>query len=129
MDDRLIDRTTAVLAKVLDGASTRQRVLADNIANVGTPNYTRKEVRFEAQLREAISQAPQNPTIDVEAIGRVALEISDDKRTPADAHGNNVDIEREMVDMAKNSLQYETATRLLSMEFRELRSAIREGRR
>ena len=128
MDDRLVDRTSAVLAKVLDGASARQRVLADNIANVGTPNYIRKEVRFEAQLHEAMTRAPQDPADDVENIDNVPLDITADKRTPPDAHGNNVDIEREMVDMAKNSLQYETATQLLSMEYRELRSAIHEGR-
>lgn len=44
MTDLFVNRTNAILAKVLDGAAERQKALADNIANVDTPGYTRKEV-------------------------------------------------------------------------------------
>ncbi len=42
MNDIFINLTNAVLAKVLDGAAEWQKAIADNIANVETPGYTRK---------------------------------------------------------------------------------------
>lgn len=129
MVDTLFQNTTeAVLARVLDGAATRQRTLADNIANADTPGYTRKDVGFEQELRMLITQGiPDTPSMCA-AISEVAITVSDDQATPSGLDGNNVVLEREMADLAKNSLQYETTAQLLSMKFRELRTAIREGR-
>ncbi len=121
------DTTDAILIKVLDGAAARQRALSDNIANADTPGYTRKTVRFEDELRTLISQdttsLPESTSID-----RVAISITDDTGAARGADGNNVVLEHEMADLAKNSLQYETTAQMMAMKFRELRSAIREGR-
>jgi flagellar basal-body rod protein FlgB len=129
MADSLFHNTTdAVLAKVLDGAASRQRALADNIANADTPGYTRKDVSFEQELRLLISQEGTDVPSIRDAVDRVAIAVTDDTTSPRGIDGNNVVLEREMADLAKNSLQYETTAQLLSMKFRELRSAIREGR-
>jgi flagellar basal-body rod protein FlgB len=41
---------------------------------------------------------------------------------------NNVDIDKEMVDMAKNTIQYNALVQKLGREFQRLKLAIREGR-
>jgi flagellar basal-body rod protein FlgB len=129
MADMMFDKTTAVLAKVLDGTATRQRVLADNLANVDTPHYTRRDLNFEGELRDRMSQSTTDPDTHIRAIEEMALHVEDDTASPYRVDGNNVDIEREMVEVAKNSLQYESAAQLLSMKIRGLRSAISEGKK
>jgi len=129
MTDILLEKSDIVLAKVLDGAAARQRVLANNIANVETPNFQRKAVSFEGELREAMDAPTIDPDMQLNAIRNVATEAAPDTNTPARANGNNVQIDREMVELAKNSLQYETAAQLLTMELREVQNAIHEGRR
>ena len=43
--------------------------------------------------------------------------------------GNNVDIEYEMAEMAKNSIRYDTLIQSLNNRLRRLQSVISEGRR
>ena len=129
MTDLFVDKTAAVLTKVLDGTAARQRVLAQNIANIDTPGYTRRNLEFDEELQAAIAQPTADPVEQINRIARVNLTETDDTLSPRQADGNNVDIEHEMVDVAKNSLQYETAAQLLTMQMTLLKNAIHEGRR
>ena len=90
MGDMLLDKTSTILGKVLDGTSARQRVFADNIANAETPGYTRKELPFEVILRNTLTQLPANPDGQLAAIHAVPLNVQADTQTPANADGNNV---------------------------------------
>ena len=80
----------ALLAQVLDAAALRHRVIAQNIANVNTPGYHRREVAFEAGIsargRLAASESPANVKPHVVVV--------DDG--PERVDGNNVDIDNEM---------------------------------
>lgn len=129
MSDYLVDKTSALLGKVLDGASSRQRILAQNIANAETPGYTRQDLSFEDELRTAITLPNSDPDAQIAAIERVSTMATTDTTTPSRSDGNNVQAEQEMTELAKNSLEYETAAQLLMMKLRGLRSAIFEGRR
>jgi flagellar basal-body rod protein FlgB len=42
--------------------------------------------------------------------------------------GNNVDIEREMAEMAKNTIRYSVMAQKISNEFSKIKSVINEGR-
>ncbi len=129
MSDMLVEKTQAVLGKVLDGAAARQRALADNLANVETPGYLRKDVRFESALHDAIQNSPADIDRTLANIEGISLDSTNDRQTPVNAQGNNVEIDHEMVEMAKNSLQYNTAAQLLTMEISQMKTAIHEGRR
>lgn len=129
MSDIFTDRTSAILAKVLDGAAARQRALANNIANAETPGYRRQDVDFATQLREVISRPVRDPQAIIRAVDAVETAISEDVTAPARLDGNSVNIEREMVELARNSLQYETSAQMLMMKLRGLKYAIHEGRR
>ncbi|TXK86460.1 flagellar basal body rod protein FlgB, partial [Parageobacillus sp. SY1] len=58
----LFSRTFMMLEQGLDYASLREKVIANNIANVDTPNYKAKEVRFRAELDRALQPLEANRT-------------------------------------------------------------------
>jgi len=115
------DFMTRLLERGLAASDLRQRVLANNVANVSTPGFKRSRVDFEAQLAEAVTKGEGadevRPTVVTEAysIGR--------------PDGNNVDIELEMTRIAENQIWYSALTRQLSDHFSRLRMVIHDGRR
>ncbi|MDI6826908.1 MAG: flagellar basal body rod protein FlgB [Armatimonadota bacterium] len=121
------DLTTMVLAKCLDACSLRQRVIANNIANVETPGFTRSEVAFESHLKEALEAGSEESAVS--RIEDVHPEIIQDSLSPARPNGNNVSIEKEMADMTKNSIQYEALVQLMNLKAAMIRIAMNEGRR
>jgi len=100
------------LTGVLDVASLRHRVIAQNVANVNTPGYHRQELIFDKMLasQQSGSLAGVNIVEDETAIPR--------------ADGNTVQLDREMADLAKNQLLYNAAVQLLSSRLGTLRAAI-----
>ena len=106
-----------MLAQILDAASLRHRVISQNVANVNTPGYRRREVTFDADLAQAFETqhssgpAALRPRI-IEADG------------PEGVDGNTVDIDREMNDMAKNALLYQAAAQIVTSRIGSLRAAI-----
>ena len=104
----------AVLHSALDGVAERQRVIADNIANVDTPGYRATSVDFESSLRAAI------------ASGDVASEvapITTATNTPVGANGNNVDLRKETLAAVQSQFQYQVLTRAVSDRFDLIRTA------
>jgi len=121
------DLTMDVLAKSLDIAGLRHRVIADNIANVETPGFTRSDVSFREELKRALASA------DPEAARRMVKDIEAavrlDLSSPARSDGNNVCIDKEMAELTKNSVDYETFVRLLNFKIAMLNAAMTEGKR
>lgn len=135
----LFDKTTKVLEKTLGALSLRQEVIANNIANVNTPDYRRKEVTFEERLKEALSESPSKikgylthpkhipipqPQIGLDEVKPEVWERNDlffrnDK--------NGVDIDLELAELAKNAMKYTAVTRALTRKFAALDIVI--GRR
>ena len=56
MSSWLDTKVLNILEGGLDGLSLRNKVLADNIANVDTPNFKKSDVNFEAVLQTAIGK-------------------------------------------------------------------------
>ncbi len=128
------DFTLDVLKKAMDASLLRQKVIAENIANVDTPFYKRKEVAFEDELKKALNnQSPILPlkTTDKRHIENIEynrlpdpkIKVVDDILFRRDL--NNVDIEKELVDLAKNNILYTGLTRFVSTRFSMLRGAIK----
>jgi len=118
------------LKKALDVYSRRHKVVADNIANVETGGYSARELRFEDYLSGADLRLQGARTHESHLdLGRRQFDRVDGDVQETDAafdNGiNNVDIDKEMTDLATNDLSYRLATRLLSMKYQTLRSAVR----
>lgn len=123
--------------KTLDAAWTRNEVIAQNLANVDTPGYKKKTVRFEEYLDEARDKDGfKGNTTDsrhIEIGGTTADKVnikvtSDYSNLSTRLDGNNVDVESEMASNVKNIIRYNTVTQSISDSFAKLKSVIREGK-
>jgi flagellar basal-body rod protein FlgB len=106
----LSDPVGAILGSALDGIALRQRVIADNIANVDTPHYRASSVDFESSLRSAIASGS---TSSSEGLAPT-LTATD---TPVGANDNNVDLRKETLAAVQSQFQYQMITRATSDRF------------
>lgn len=116
------------LNKSMDGLWKRQEAISDNLANYETPNYSRKVVSFEDQLRAALDadggKSVVNKNIE-DTYARTDIVRGQTMRTD----GNNVDLEKESLEQARTTLEYAYSQRMLNDSFSRLRMAISEGRK
>ena len=118
-----------VLHTSMDAAATRNDIINSNIANVNTPGYKRKDIRFETELKHAFTHASQN-TIDsrVKNLDLEALtpEIyTDYEELSFRDDGNNVDINNESAILAKNQIKYNGMQSLLNKEFSNMKMVMK----
>jgi flagellar basal-body rod protein FlgB len=97
------DPVSATLAAALDGLAMRQRVAADNIANMDTPGFIASEVGFEDSLRSAIADGSITQ-------GAGAPTVAASLRTPG-ANGNNVDLATETMTAMQSTFRYQLLSR------------------
>jgi flagellar basal-body rod protein FlgB len=122
------------LQKGLNASWLRNEVIGNNIANVDTPGFKASRVRFEEVLAESVdSEGELEMTVTDEghirgsgaaAFSRVEPEIFTDETTSVRLDGNNVNIENEMVELAKNNIEYYATVSKMNSEFRKLNTAI-----
>lgn len=98
-----------IIHKSLDESWIRSKMLSQNIANVDTPDYKRKDVSFLEELERMMRQDDFDKK-DVEDIKIKVFE--DNSKLSYRMDGNNVDIDVEMARMAQNQLRYNTLTQL-----------------
>ena len=126
MQNMFSDVTSQLLTKALDTASMRQRVISNNLANINTPGFKRPYVTFEEELRKTLET---NNRVNLNSIQKIEPQINKDNSTSMRLDGNNVDMDQEMVDLAMNSINYNTAVQQLNKKLGMLRYVISEGRR
>ncbi len=119
-----------LLSLMLDKAALHQRVISSNVANVGTPGYERLGVSFEEKLEEAVRLGEKMKTSDPRHIPSPTWyrDLKPEVAKIEDGYWNginNVNIDQEMVDLAKNQLDFNIGVRLMSSRFNSLRTAIR----
>ena len=111
----------SMLGKMMDAASLRTRTIANNLANVNTPGFTRSKVVFEEALGAAIERGRH------EAVRAVQPEVVVETGGDVKPDGNNVHLETEISELVKASTLYNIMNRILSGKISALRTAI-EGR-
>ena len=123
------------LPRAMTAASIRQEIIANNIANVNTPNYRKSVVNFEDMLaRELYGEEPD---------GKLKMTRTHDRHLPAEplnyhaepsilqdnttimrVDDNNVDIDVEMATLSKNQLYYNAVVSQFGGYVTLLRNAI-----
>lgn len=125
--------TINILGKALDGTWLRNEAISNNMANVNTPGYKRVTVEFENMLKSEISN---NQTIlkrtnekhfDITGKSKFSPVIKGNNSTSARRDGNNVNIDTEMADLAKNTIMYDALVRQVSDEFKKIKNVIEQG--
>lgn len=126
------------LPRAMTAASIRQEVIANNVANVNTPNYRKSDVNFEDLLAREIYGDELN--------GKLKPVRTHDKHLPAAplkfhaeptviqdnstimrVDENNVDIDIEMATLAKNQIYYNAAVTQFNGSVSRIKNSITSG--
>ena len=122
-----------LLKNLLDYTSVKQQVISKNIANAGTIGYKRKDVEFKDFLEENTTSEVRKTSskhISMNVIERSAdskFKIIDDKEAVSSSGVNNVDVDKEMAEMAENSIMFKFAARKLNGYYRTMQKVIKGG--
>ena len=120
--------------KALTGLNTRHKAISNNIANADTPNYKRKYVTFRNELKSALGNHndlevtnKRHISIHASNLDSVQPKVAREENTSFRNDGNNVSVEHEMAELAKNSLEYRSLVKQISNQFKRLDSVIQQG--
>lgn len=115
-----------LLDKAADASWKRNEIIANNIANVDTPGYKRKDVQFESYLMSAllgdnsldrrVGEANQRPL--------EATVYTDNSNVSYRLDGNNVDIDTESANLAQNQIRYYSLMDSMTQEFSRLKTVL-----
>ena len=120
----LFDRSRIpLLEKELDAFAVRNKAIASNIANIDTPGYKRVDVSFRQELANAIQSSSNDVNLS-ENVEDVNPAIQIDPSGSMASGANNVDIDQEMAELAKNQLQFKLAANLMSETFKLIDNSI-----
>ena len=111
----------------------KNRVISKNIANVGTENYKREDVVFKDLLNKTSNEVVNGK--DSKRIGISGsnsangslFEIVQDSDETSVSGINNVDIDKEMSDLAETTLMYRFTTRKIGDYFKSIQTVIKGG--
>jgi flagellar basal-body rod protein FlgB len=139
--DKLFNRTLGLMGKALNLRQFRQGMTAGNLANLDTPGYRVRDIKFEKIMAEAM-RPPE---------GQLAVRQTNSKHMPVrnidqayqaaqknvkygiygqdEKGGDVVDIDQEMTKLAKNHLMFNTTVQMLAKEYELLKYSISEGGR
>lgn len=118
-----------VLDKAADASWKRENLITNNLANVDTPGYKRKDLNFETVLQEQIGRTKYR-SLD-EKLKQIDLGqldpyvYTDAANFSYRMDGNNVDIDTEEVELASEQIKYQALTTGISKEFERMRTAIK----
>jgi flagellar basal-body rod protein FlgB len=110
----MVENLGASVERYMNLLSTRQKLVAANIANADTPGYQTKDIDFQAELENQIGASNPN-VMDVPGL-----------KTKND--GNNVNVDREARLLAENALRFSVASSMARAELSMVRSAIQEDK-
>lgn len=135
------DPVMSLLARALDGEALRQRVIAHNIANLNTPGFGRSRVDFQSFMQAALNGSAGLPMgtagrlkqTDPRHLAGRAGEGAEPgvavvRGTSQRADGNNVDLDREMVELVDNAFGYRAVSQFWSSKHGIYSQVIRGGR-
>jgi flagellar basal-body rod protein FlgB len=137
---KLFDSTKIpLLNDALDAYQLRHKAIGANISNVNTPGYRSKQVMFEELLTNEMSKPTTSGAvtnanhIPIESTGSGEVKPQLIDRMPDGLKTNdqymsgfnNVDIDVEMTELAKNQIRYKFTAQFLARTFRGLQEAIR----
>lgn len=128
----IFGNTFQTLEYALDFSSKRNKLISTNIANVDTPNYKRKDTSFNELLNEKLGQSFQAKQTHVKHIPfqnqSYTYKNFIQNNLQYNHNGNNVDMDKEMAQLAKNQIYYQSLVDRLNGKFHDIQTVIRGGR-
>jgi flagellar basal-body rod protein FlgB len=133
----LFDKTTQALQTSLHMRKLRHDLTSANIANAETPGYHAKKMDFEEALARALDTDGMNSLSSTHgdhiALGTVSAsktrpDVYENPEGEINNDGNTVDTEKEMSQLAENTILYKAALQLINKKMAALKYAASEGR-
>lgn len=118
-----------ILDKAADAANLRNELISNNIANVDTPNYKRKDINFESLLQAELAGGTDS-LYDRVVEANEDLSVLDPQIYTDNANlsyrldGNNVDIATEEAYLAENQIKYQALVDLMNQEFSRYKTVL-----
>jgi flagellar basal-body rod protein FlgB len=129
--DRLLNQgSEPVLEQTLQFTESRQRLLAEDVANVSTPEYVQKDLsldQFQQMLLNKVQAQDSAPPGTVQ-FDDVSSEVQHPTNGILFHDGNNRSMEQLMSDQAKNALMHNMAVELLRDQYSMIETALKEGK-
>lgn len=120
-----VDKGINLLEKMLDVSAIKHKVIANNIANINTPGYKKMEISFSDQLEKVIKDTSNNKFDTIQP--KIVIAENDNNDTVRN-DGNNVDMDKEISALMKNTLSYNIYSQLLAKKMELVKSAIENSR-
>ncbi|MDN4494237.1 flagellar basal body rod protein FlgB [Ureibacillus aquaedulcis] len=128
----LFGGTISKLESGLNYASLKNKTIAQNIANVDTPNYKAKNVSFEKMLSDAKKSTISATRTDIRhydfEITQSAPGVYSYENFNYRSNGNGVDMDTEQANLAENTIYYNALVERISSKFNSLNTVIKGGR-
>lgn len=132
-------QTTDMLGNAIKGSTLENEQIANNIANVNTPNYRRSTTNFRDVLQATLgTPAPADELQMATDNNRQFVIDGAEAPVPFDPHSeidettqmrvdqSNVDVDKEMAELSENAGYQQTMSSLLQEQYKFLREAITE---
>jgi len=113
-----INNIIDIIEAGIKAESLRQKAIANNVANLQTPEYRRVDVKFKELLAKALDSSGAVDLNEIEA------QIYQPKQTAVKSNGNDVSLEVEVGEMVKNTLRHKAYIRLLQKKYQQIEAAI-----
>ena len=118
--DLFADSTLHLLEKSLSWQNRKQEIIAGNLANLETPNYTRKEVDFQGVLKDYL----QGTSVKLAATHTQHLQGSGLAASLVRDSDDPVSLDQEMVNLSTNQLEYQASVTMLMKKLGQLKTVI-----
>lgn len=112
-----------LLDRTMDASCKRETIISNNLANIDTPSYKRKDLDFPTELKKALMKSKYT-SID-NAVKSVTYSDIDDNIYVDHAKysyrldKNNVDVDTENVELASEQIRYQTLAKAETNEFKD----------
>ncbi|QXE03091.1 flagellar basal body rod protein FlgB [Terribacillus sp. DMT04] len=125
--------TIQKLDRSLDFANLKNQTIANNISNADTPGFKAETVSFKNTFEQTMNAAftAKRTNLKHLAFGSSdsssAFLVTKKEGTSYSNSGNNVDIDKEMSELADNQLYYQALADRISGKFNSLSKVIKGG--
>ncbi|MFC0271288.1 flagellar basal body rod protein FlgB [Metabacillus herbersteinensis] len=128
---KIFSNTLNSLENAINYSSMKQKTIANNIANVDTPNYKAKDVKFSQSLTNEMQKLDAYKSdhrhVDFSST-KSQFNVYTKTNSTYQQNGNNVDIDQEMANMAKNQIHFNALVDRISGKYTSLKTVIQGGR-
>lgn len=122
---QLFDKTFDVLSELVSYRSERHKVIVSNVANIDTPDYAPRDLSFKGVLDSEKFSLTMARTHENHLPG---LDMGGNYVRYKVTGGENVSLDKEMINLAENHLKYTADVELLARKFRGIENVLKEAK-